>query len=54
MDKMEINENKKLLVDMGNKYLFDDENLVVILNDDEDYQILKKYADKEYSIQAKV
>ena len=51
---MEVNEKKKLLVDMENKYLFDDEDLVVILNDDEDYQILKKYADKEYSIQAKV
>ena len=54
MSKMEVNEKKKLLVDMENKYLFDDEDLVVILNDDEDYQTLKKYSDKKYSIKSRV
>ena len=51
---MEINENKKLLVDMENKYLFDDKDLVVVLNDDKDYQTLKEYSDKKYSIKARV
>jgi putative transcriptional regulator len=53
-DKMEIYENKKLLVDMENKYLFDGKDLVVILNDDNQCQILKKYTDKKYSIKARV
>jgi len=51
---MEIFENKKLIVDMENKYLFDDKDLVIILNDDNDYQTLKKYSDDEYSIKARV
>ena|GEM_PF-507651 len=51
---MEINEKKKLIVDMENKYLFDDKDLVVILNDDEHFQTLKKYSDEKYSIKARV
>lgn len=51
---MEIYENKKLLVDMKNKYLFDDKDLVAIINDEKDYETLKKYSDEKYSIKARV
>lgn len=47
---MEIDENKKILIDKTNRYLVDDRDVVVFLNTDEDFETLKKYDDKEYSI----
>lgn len=38
---MEIDENKKILIDKKNKYLFDDKDIIVFLNSDEDFKILK-------------
>jgi len=47
---MEINEKKKILIDKKNKYLFDDKSVVVFLNTDEEFETLKKYNSKGYSI----
>jgi len=47
---MEIDEKKKIIVDKENKYLFDDKDVVVFLNSDEEFETLKKYGDKGFSI----
>jgi len=47
---MEIDKNKKIIVDKKNKYLFDDKYVAVFLNNDDEFYTLKKYGDKNYSI----
>ena len=47
---MEIDEKKKILTDKKNKYLFDDKDVVVFLNIDEEFETLKKYSAKGFSI----
>ncbi|MDR3063220.1 MAG: hypothetical protein LBU40_03660, partial [Methanobrevibacter sp.] len=51
---MEIDENKKILLDKENKYLFDDRDIVVFLDNNEDFKTIQKYSKKGYSIKANV
>ena len=49
---MEINEKKKILIDKENKYFFDEKDVVVFLNSDKEFETLKEYDNKGYSIKA--
>lgn len=47
---MNINTETKLIIDIENKYLFDENDIIVILKESEDLDILREYSNKKYSI----
>lgn len=43
---MNINTETKLIIDIENKYLFDENDIIVILKESEDLDILREYSIK--------
>lgn len=47
---MNIDNETKMIIDTENKYLFDENDIIVILKENNDLDILREYSNKKYSI----